>query len=194
MKEEIYGAFNDISNLSTDINHLKVSFYTSLVEHKWEYCGQIADSIGNLLSHNYPKTNSSLANELSIISNELLENASRFSLYSSDSSISIEVFASPQNVKFSVTNLMTYQMYLSLKANLDELYDPATNYSKKYFERLEEIAEKKEEKSGIGLLMILKDYPIQLGIKISGLQENLFMAEFQVYYNLDILNPEWFSE
>ena len=181
-----YGDYNYIhpsvipsSQLSLQITPVDLMLY-------WERCSLISDFIASFYSTNNQDENSESMkkkrNQVSTILNEIVENAAKFSTVKGKK---ISIWISSLNEKlliFKITNEIDEQSCKKLNKKLDLLFS-GRDLEEIYVEHLEEReAIGEEENSGLGLLMLLKDHPIKLGIGIASLNErHSFITEVQAY-------------
>jgi len=147
----------------------------------WRRCSAIA----NFVADYYKKDKNDFRHEniISTVFNEIIENASKYST-KQFSDIDIEVslfnailFMQMKNYsnKLHAENLIKrIKLLTDINTNLEELY-------------LKEMYEKSQvaTESGIGLLMLLKDYNIQIGAKFSLKTEDIYEVIIQIFYLME---------
>ena len=93
--------------------------------------------------------------------NELVENAAKFSKQKS-SSIRVQLKHFINLLSIEVTNETSIKLGESFKDYIKKITN--VDHEKLYFEKLESKTEN-DTTSGMGLLMLLKDYPTHLGVQ-----------------------------
>ena len=83
-----------------------------------------------------------------------------------------------------VENYARKQYFSSLKEHFEKLID-TSDLDNLYLQQMEK-SMKNEQTSGIGLLLLLKDYPIKLGIRLEEIDEGMYKITVQVYYFIEI--------
>ena len=142
-------------------NFFDVSFLPIDIFDHWDRCGQIADFVGYYFQHSFRAPGSH--NIISTVVNELVENAVKYSRNKS-SPIEIEIRKRGEHLLMRVANLIPRNQrdhFIAIcrdlfERDLDELY-------------LEKLVHGRAEHnfSGIGLILLKKDYDVQIGIDIA---------------------------
>lgn len=152
----------------------------------WKRIGVLSDFIGYFYGYSYQpeysaeewkKRSSEIVNSISTVFNELLENAAKYSFdKKSDIDISLvqrgKAFEIIVENKTNVTNIIEYEK------SLKEIFSHP-NFEELYFQKLE--ASHEEGQSGIGLLMILKDYPVEMEVTILESETNSKIRSHMLY-------------
>lgn len=146
----------------------------------WRRCGQTANFIANF--YKLTQNDDRNENSLSTVFNEMIENAAKYST-KRDSDIFVDVKLFNTVLQIEVRNTCNKTHYESLKNRLTKLLNH-DNLDQLY---IEEMIEKGEEAagSGIGLLLIMKDYNIKIGAKFVDLGHDLYETTMQVYYYME---------
>ncbi len=162
--ETVFGDSIDFAGTHGLSDDLSIDFVVPLeLVNQWRRCGLVADFLArsHALQLVCPKTALSV---LSTIINELLENAVKFSK-DRNKLVTISVRQSADVVRIEVINVTDEAQAAALEGFLFQLSE--TDPETLFFRKVESFAALDALQSGIGLLMILKDYHAGLGVKIS---------------------------
>ncbi|TGK81492.1 ATP-binding protein [Leptospira noumeaensis] len=154
----------------------------------WRRIGILSDFIGyfygfsflpNVPSESMDMKNSEIVNSISTVFNELLENAAK---YSHDKKADIEISLIHRGKTFEIfvrnkTNVSNVNAY---EASLKEIFS-ADNLENLYIEKLE-TNENDPHHSGIGLLMVLKDYPVEMEVSFESEGEETIITSHVIYF------------
>ncbi|MDF3819720.1 DUF6272 family protein [Leptospira sp. 96542] len=138
----------------------------------WRRIGILSDFIGYFYGFSFlPEVptesqdmrNSEIVNSISTVFNELLENAAK---YSYDKKADIDICLINRGVAFEmiVKNRTNETNVAAYEESLKEIFS-APNLEELYIEKLE-TNENDPHHSGIGLIMVLKDYPVEMEVEI----------------------------
>lgn len=167
---QIFGDFTE--KISPNIENISLNFSSTsqtTLSQRWQNNGISARFLANYLTTFFPinqakpdslKQQKKIKGASGFIVNELLENATKFNDKSSDYPIQIEVFFQVNHISFLVTNSISQFNIKPFQQLINTLLsgDP----EKLYFNCLEQ--EKNEDNCfGLGLLTIIKNYPIKIG-------------------------------
>lgn len=176
------GIYNDIPKGMPAEGDVSITVKTIDMVTNWKRCGILANfvSIFYASAQNNESTNE---NTISTILNELLENAVKYSVKRNaeialntrlyDSILLIEI-----NNRTSERHFFTFKNFLETTIdndNLDELY-------------LEKLLQKDEgvSESGIGLILLLKDYGVNIGAKLQhNTDTDSYSVSIQAKYHLE---------
>ena len=98
------------------------------------------------------------------ITNELLENATKFSNIQANCSIQFGLGLCETNLIFTLTNCVAMNTAEKLQSFINELL--TSDLDELYFRQLEKGAEENSNESGLGLLSMMNDYSAKLGWKM----------------------------
>lgn len=156
--QKIVGEFHIIpENLPAD-GQLRLIFQPIDMTTYWRRCGLTANFVAGFYSYCY-EASEAKANALSTIINELLENASKFSK-AREGRIHVELKQYGNLLRIDVLNVASKALRETFEHFVDQLL--SENVEELYFNTLE-TKEDGDTKSGLGLLMMLKDYPVRFG-------------------------------
>lgn len=162
----------DVINVEAETENLFVlSFLPLDVFDHWDRCGDIADFIARYFHYNF-KTPAS-QNIISTVINELAENAVKYSRNKS-SPIRIEARKRQDRLILKVANSLPRNQREHFTAICRELF--AQDLETLYLERL---TQGKEDRSfsGIGLILLKKDYDALIGFDFRHTPENTLIVE-----------------
>jgi hypothetical protein len=158
-KAEIFGNYDFIPQGMEPEGMLSMTVQPIDLITYWRRCGLVADFGAKFYAYAYSKPNEYLENTISTVLNELVENGAKFSRQKeSYVSISLRHFINVFSIE--VVNETTLKIAQSFKDYVKKLLD--SDLEQMYFDKLESRKEG-DEGSGMGLLMLLKDYPAFLG-------------------------------
>lgn len=147
----------------------------------WKRCGALADFIAKFYANN-SIANDPNENLISTIFNELIENAAKYST-KRDTTIKIDLSLYNTILKMQVENFSTETNFRLLREQAELLFN-STDLDEMYVEKMENKLLGGED-SGIGLLMLIKDYPIKMGFQFENTEENPFKIITQVYFYME---------
>ncbi|WP_036067757.1 slr1658 superfamily regulator [Leptospira noguchii] len=145
---------------------------------QWRRCSLTADYISNYCSYQ-EKLDSSTSNTISIVINELIENAAKFSK-DRKGEIFLDLKYYSEMLKIEIKNLTDEISKNKLEKSISVLTD--RNSDETYINKL-----KKGEKndSGIGLLLLSKDFPVRLGFLINEVSSATYEVIVRAYLDLN---------
>lgn len=149
----------------------------------WKRCGALANFVASFYSDERDFGKKLDANLISTIFNELMENAAKYS-DKRDALITVNTKLYNNILKMEVENYARKQYFNSLKNHFETLLN-TKDLDNLYLRQMEKSIED-EQTSGIGLLLLLKDYPIKLGIRLEEIDDGMYKITVQVYYFIEI--------
>jgi hypothetical protein len=184
MSEILIGDFNLIPEVLPPEGQMKMVVKPIDMVTYWRRCGSVSNFIADF--YKITKNADFHENLISTIFNELIENASKYST-KRDSEIFIDVKLYNTILKIQIKNTCNKTNYFALYARLEKLLS-TSDLDELYLTEM--IAKSRGDlDSGIGLLLILKDYNIKIGAKFEEHPEkDLFDIIFQVYYYMEEVN------
>lgn len=141
---------------------LNLAVYPDDVHNFWNRCGLIANFSSYYISMDFPQ-HKSVVNSLSMILNELLENAVKYSV-NKEEAIGLIVYKVNDDIVVEVSNSINRDEYDRIEAIVSELIDNEL-VNQKYFEMMKNNA-LSHDKSGIGLFTIINYFNVRLSFKI----------------------------
>lgn len=134
----------------------------------WRRCSLISDfAAGYIASAFSPASKmrqSDIFNSVSTITQELIENAAKFSLQR-DSVVDVELLHFDRLFAFSIKNTASSAVALEFEQHIQTLLT-AQDLDSMYVDILEKRRDN-ESRSGIGLLLLMKDHGLKLGVRFS---------------------------
>jgi hypothetical protein len=148
----------------------------------WRRCGLSANFVAGFYSYCF-QSSESKSNSLSTIINELLENASKFSK-AKDGKIEVDLKHYGNLLKVEISNITSK----SLKDNFESFVEKLSpdNVEELYFHNLETKASN-DPKSGLGILMMLKDYPVRFGYSFKEIDSDSYEIIVRAVINIEEL-------
>ena len=173
---EIYGNFFEADE-KQDHLFMRLSLTSLPIERNWHNNSMSADFLAECQRNFFPdhdilsqERQAELADAISFIANELLENAMKSGYEAGDCTISIVMYISPDLLRFYVTNSIKPQNTGPFQNFIRELLteDPEQLYIRQLTTR----AESDEAISCMGFLTLLCDYNAQLAWRFGTVPEN----------------------
>ncbi|MEQ9367245.1 MAG: hypothetical protein RIF32_23640 [Leptospirales bacterium] len=141
-------------------NRFSVSMLPIDIFDSWDRCGDIADFVASYFQYSFRSANSK--GIISTVVNELIENAVKYSRNKS-SAIQLEVRKRQEHLLLRVSNLIPRNQRDHFAAICRDLFQ--RDLEELYVEKLTR-AQKDRTFSGIGLILLKKDYEALLGMDI----------------------------
>ncbi|MGJ4731470.1 DUF6272 family protein [Leptospira levettii] len=138
----------------------------------WRRIGILSDFIGyfygfsflpNVPTDSMDMKNSEIVNSISTVFNELLENAAKYS-YDKKADIEISLIHRGKSFEMLVRNKTNESNVSAYETSLKEIFS-AKDLEKLYFQKIES-NDPDSSRSGIGLIMVLKDYPVKMEVTL----------------------------
>ena len=146
----------------------------------WKRCGMLANFAAAFYAYTQDRPRAQ-ENSISTVFNELIENATKYST-KRGAEVSVHMMLYDQVLKISIENLTTDFHYNHFQTHLSNLLS-SDNLEDLYIETLANKMEGSTD-SGIGLLLIMKDYPVKMGAKFIE-KDDKYIVRMNVYYTLD---------
>ncbi|TGL38939.1 slr1658 superfamily regulator [Leptospira perdikensis] len=166
-------------NLPAD-GQLRLIFQPIDMTTYWSRCGLTANFVAGFYSYCY-EASETKANSLSTIINELLENASKFSK-AMKGKINVELKQYGNLLRIDVLNVASKTLRDSFELFVNRLM--SENVEELYFSTLES-KEDGDTKSGLGLLMVLKDYPVRFGYSFNEIDSDTHEITVRAIINVE---------
>ncbi|TGK52959.1 DUF6272 family protein [Leptospira bouyouniensis] len=154
----------------------------------WRRIGILSDFIGyfygfsflpNVPSDSMDMKNSEIVNSISTVFNELLENAAKYS-YDKKADIEISLIHRGQSFEMLVRNKTNESNVSLYEASLKEIFS-ASDLEKLYFQKIES-NDPNSNRSGIGLIMVLKDYPVEMEVTLETERDDTIITSRIIYF------------
>jgi len=138
--------------------------------HNWKKCGLIADFFSNYLIEGNEDTITTPSVELSTITNELIENAVKFSP-DNFNGIQLSLRKSPNDdILLFIDNTATTQHCTFLFNTMKQL--KTTNLFELKLKKLNQLCNNHPELSQMGLITLIADYNIKLGVTFNPIRNS----------------------
>jgi hypothetical protein len=184
--ERLYGQFDYVPEELVPEAHLEISVNSIDLKTRWQRCGLLSDLVAGYVSAAYPDEGfgyqSPVFNSISTVFQELIENAAKFSRHR-EAVIRIRIKHYDRILKLEVQNDATPAFGQKFESHLKTLFT-ATDLDTLQVNILESQVDARGQ-SGIGLLMLLKDYPVKLGVMFmrSGAERDIVTV--RAYYRIE---------
>lgn len=160
-KKEVFGNYIDLERYPEIKTRVNMTLMPSDLGGYWNRCGLTADFGAAFMAFCFPGQGNA-RNSLSFILNELVENSVKFS-NNRENRLNINLIEVDNYIVFEVINSIDTKHYRSFKDYLKE-YLLADNMTEKYFELMSD-QERLEKKSNLGLMTILNNFNLKLGVQ-----------------------------
>ena len=177
-----YIGYDDLDEISVIHSDVCLTFKIP-VEHiqHWKKCSLIANFFGNYQAESYKNHKKQIVSIISTISNELLENAIKFS-EKNYSDISISIKKHQSSILIQVSNITNYSNMERLKEILTKIKN--NNISAFQIEKILKNASYNSLNSEIGLINIAKDFSNKIGAKITPIKSTkLYLIDTYVIFD-----------
>ncbi|WRH66037.1 MAG: ATP-binding protein [Planktothrix sp. GU0601_MAG3] len=173
---QIFGDFVEVPPTSNEFLVIGFSPSSIPLKHRWRNNGLSANFMADYVTTFVPKSEddpatANLQNEIksavSFIVNELLENAMKFSDYTVNYPISIQLYLKTDRLIFVVVNSINQEKFESFQLFIEKLIH--SDSQELYIEQVEKSLDS-ENSSGLGYLTMINDYLARLGWKFEALQ------------------------
>lgn len=142
---------------------LSFSFKLPLaIMNKWNRCGLTSNFLANYQSATFPQPEKT-SSLLSTIINELIENAIKYSS-SADKQITVIIKHFQNTIQIKTINFAEEETTQKLKTYIQKLSENSHEYL--FLSQLEENSQREDNHSGIGLLTLINDHNLKIGIRI----------------------------
>lgn len=148
----------------------------------WQRCGIMADFVASFyaFTQEHPVVQENI---ISTIVNELIENATKYSV-KRDRDVRIHMKLYDTVLKIQTENYAPKLHFQKLKQHLKSLTE-AEDLDEFYFETLTSKPAESSD-SGIGLLLLLKDYDIKIGAQFQYIEDiGQYKVTIQTYYYIE---------
>ncbi|MBL0955687.1 MAG: ATP-binding protein [Leptospira sp.] len=154
----------------------------------WRRIGILSDFIGyfygfsflpNVPTDSMDMKNSEIVNSISTVFNELLENAAKYS-YDKKADIEISLIHRGKSFEMLVRNKTNESNVSAYESSLKEIFS-AKDLEKLYFQKIES-NDPDSSRSGIGLIMVLKDYPVEMEVTLESEGDSTIITSRIVYF------------
>lgn len=156
-----YGEFDLVPDILPPETRFQASFQPIDLTTFWKRCGLTADYLAEYMALCFDG-DKQIANKVSTVFNELIENGAKFSR-ARDTMVDVDVKLYSNLLFMEVTNYVSGEMRRRFEAHVKKLLDG--DPEQMYFSLLESKSESDTE-SGLGLLMLYKDYPVRFGYRL----------------------------
>lgn len=158
-----YGRFDELRTmLPARVSRLDVKVVPLQLATNWELCGLTADYLANFLSFGFDDPDGAVA-VLSMVLNEVIENAAKYSTHSPDGVVELALFHFVDRVAVEASNVSTADQAKRLGAGITRLIDG--DPSELFLEQVER-GGVDGTTAGLGLITLAKDYGAHLAARV----------------------------
>jgi hypothetical protein len=188
LKEILLGDYGKvIPNDANPDSHVEIIITPLDLVTYWKRVGILADFVAAFYSYSFipaelagkDVSETPVFHSISTVFNEMVENAAKYSV-DKKANIRINLNQYKEIFKMQVENKTSLESARNFARVMTEIF-AAEDLDTLYFQKLEENSANPTGHSGIGLMMILKDYPARMGIRIREEEDQAFVLT-EVYY------------
>lgn len=187
IEERVYGDFDYVPEDLPAEAHLELSVNSIDLKTRWQRCGFISDLVAAYISAAYPEEGfsptSPVFNSVSTVFQELIENAAKFSRHR-EAMIRVRIKHYNSVLKLEVQNDATPAFGQQFEGHLKTLFS-GQDLEALQVSMIESRAVSNSNQSGIGLLMLLTDYPVKLGVMFMRGASDREVVTVRAYYRLE---------
>jgi hypothetical protein len=157
----------------------------------WKRVGILADFVAGFYTYSFLPPNKPIQDitetpvftSISTVFNEMVENAAKYSM-DKKARLKINLNQYKNIFKMQVENSTSIESAMNFHDIIQEIFN-SEDLEMMYIQKLEDNSENKPHgHSGIGIMMILKDYPVKMGVRVQTDEENLAAnVLIEVYYD-----------
>ena len=187
IEERLYGDFDYVPEELIPEAHLELSMNSIDLKTRWQRCGIISDLVAGYISASYPEAGfgytSPVFNSISTVFQELIENAAKFSRHR-EAVVRIRIKHYNRVLKLEVQNDATPTFGEKFEQHIKTLF-ATPDLDALQVHILENRTQADSHQSGLGLLMLLKDYPVKLGVMLVRSAPEREVITVRVYYHVE---------
>jgi len=146
---------------------------------QWKRIGMVSDFTAEFFGQHQNLGNLT-KNSVSTVVNELVENAAKFAK-PRNGLIDLDFKFYSSIIKIEVRNIVSDRMRSNFELNIKRYL--TGDIEKMYYDHLENLVSKSDT-SGIGYLLMYKDYPIRFGFQFKRLESDKHEVTVEAYLNI----------
>jgi hypothetical protein len=174
-----YSEYKLIPDILPPESHLFMRLQPIDMMSQWKRIGMVSNFTADFFANNQ-NLNEMVRNSVSTIVNELVENAAKFAK-PRNGLIDLDLKYYSSIIKIEVKNIVSDRMRANFEASIKRYL--SGDIEKMYYERLESLADTLDA-SGMGYLLMYKDYPIRFGFQFKRLDEDRHEVIVEAYLNI----------
>ncbi|WCL50314.1 DUF6272 family protein [Leptospira sp. GIMC2001] len=191
MKELLLGDYGKVvPSEQVPDSHVEIIITPLDLVTYWKRVGILADFVAGFYSYSFLPVDVAVKDisetpvfhSISTVFNEMVENAAKYSM-DKKSNITINLNQYGGIFKMQVENSTSKESAMNFHRVMSEVF-ASDDLDSLYFKKLEENSQNPSGHSGIGLMMILKDYPAKMGVRIREDDKQAFVLT-EVYYQTE---------
>jgi hypothetical protein len=198
LKELLLGDYGKVVPLDQKADsHVQIIITPLDLVTFWKRVGTLADFVAGFYSYSFITPSESIKDisetpvfhSISTVFNELIENAAKYSM-DKKANIRIDLNQYGNLFRMQVENSTSLESARNFQRVMSDVF-ASNDLESLYFKKLEENSTNPNAgHSGIGLMMILKDYPCRMGVRIREHDDHAFVLT-EVYYDTKNHNPSF---
>jgi hypothetical protein len=174
-----YSDFKMIPDILPPESHLAMRLQPIDMMSQWKRIGMVSDFTADFFVQ-HQNLGSLIRNSVSTVVNELVENAAKFAK-PRNGLIDLDLKYYSSLIKIEVRNIISDRMRSNFETNIKKFL--SGDIEKMYFDHLESLV-KETDSSGIGYLLMYKDYPLRFGYQFKRLESDKHEVTVEAYLNI----------
>ncbi|MCZ8240003.1 MAG: histidine kinase [Leptospiraceae bacterium] len=174
-----YSDFKMIPDILPPESHLFLRLQPIDMMSQWKRIGMVSDFTAEFFGQHQSLGNLT-KNSVSTVVNELVENAAKFAK-PRNGLIDLDLKFYSSLIKIEVRNIVSERMRGNFEMHIKRVL--TGDIEKMYFDHLESLVSKADT-SGIGYLLMYKDYPIRFGFQFKRLESDKHEVTVEAYLNI----------
>lgn len=174
-----YSDYKLIPDILPPESHLFMRLQPIDMMSQWKRIGRVSDFTADFFVNNQ-NLNEFVTNSVSTVVNELVENAAKFAK-PRNGLIDLDLKYYSTIIKIEIRNIVSDRM----RGNFEETIKKylSGDIEKMYYEQLESLVNR-DNTSGMGYLLLYKDYPIRFGYQFKKLDSDRHEVTVEAYLNI----------
>lgn len=194
MHEVIYGDFHYIPDTLVPEAQMDMTVNPVDLRTHWQRCGLLSDMTAGYIAYAYSEGmkghRSAIFSSISTIFQELIENAARYSRQR-EAEIKVRVRHYNRVVQIEVQNDATPGFAERFESHVKVLM-ATEDLESMYIQQMEEQALGNRQ-AGIGLLLLLKDYPVKVGVRFVRGGADCETVVVRAHYHMELSEEDLLS-
>lgn len=174
-----YADFKLIPDILPPESHLFMRLQPIDMMSQWKRIGRVSDFTADFFVNNQSLSDF-MRNSVSTVVNELVENAAKFAK-PRNGLIDLDLKYYSTIIKIEIRNIVSDRIRMNFETHIKKYL--SEDIEKMYYEQLESLSDK-EHSSGMGYLLLYKDYPIKFGYQFKKLDSDRHEVTVEAYLNI----------
>ncbi|WCL50315.1 slr1658 superfamily regulator [Leptospira sp. GIMC2001] len=174
-----YADYKLIPDILPPESHIYLRLQPIDMMSQWKRIGLVSDFTADFFANNQSLSDY-VRNSVSTVVNELIENAAKFAK-PRNGLIDLDLKYYSTIIKIEVRNVVSDRMRLNFESHIKKYL--SGDIEMMYFDHLESLVNKSDT-SGMGYLMMYKDYPIRFGYQFKKMESDRHETTVEAYLNI----------